>query len=69
VLYFRFVSFSLAPEYIELCLSLQEVKVQGEHGEIFKFAVDERGNLPFDIVNALCVGTVALKYRTNDQTW
>jgi hypothetical protein len=48
---------------------LQEVKVQGEHGEIYKFALDERGNLPFDIVNALCVGTVALKYRLNDQTW
>lgn len=48
---------------------MQEVKVQSENGEVFKFALDEDGNLSHDVVNAVCVGTVALKYKFNDQTW
>ena len=48
---------------------LQEVKVQSEQGEIYKFALNENGDLPFEMVDALCSGTRAIKYRTNDQTW
>ena len=48
---------------------LQEVKIQSESGKVFKFALDADGNLSYDVVNAICAGTVALKYKLNDQTW
>ena len=47
----------------------QEVKVQSENGDIFKLSVNENGDLPFEIVEALCKGTRYLKYRISDQNW
>jgi hypothetical protein len=31
--------------------------------------LNDKGSLDYDIVSALCPGTVALKFRLNDQTW